>query len=103
MRRAGSVVRAVAAGRTESEGGRVRFTASARRAALDHVEQRCREGASLAAAALETGVPYQTLRRWRAAAGVRATFRPVSVVASAVATRGLVVVLPGGVRVEGLD
>ena len=65
-RTATSVARLVSAGRTESPGGRVQFSEAARTAALDHVEGRCREGASLTAAARETGVPYQTLRRWRA-------------------------------------
>jgi hypothetical protein len=103
MRRETAVGRAVRAGRTESAGGRVRFTASARRAALDHIERRRGEGVSLAAAARETGVPYLTLRRWRAGARSRPAFRQVAVVAPERVGRGLVVVLPSGLRVEGLD
>ena len=97
------VARAVQAGRTESPGGRVRFSEAARKAALEHVDQRYREGASLASAARELGVPYLTLRRWTAdAVDAGGTFRPVSVAQVPEHSRSVVVTLASGLRIEGL-
>lgn len=90
--------RLVKAGRSESDGGRVRFSEGAREAARRHAEARLAEGRSLAEAAQEMGVGYETLRRWRGAGKLR----PVTVSAEPV-TPPIVVVLPCGARIEGLD
>ena len=95
------MLQAIRGGRHESAGGRVRFSDGAREAAIRQVQQRRVEGITLKAAAREVGVGYETLRRWLAE---RQTFRPVRVTrAPEVPPTGMVVVLPGEVRVEGLD
>jgi len=96
-----SLVRRVLAGRDESAGGRVRFSDAARRAALEHVARVTAEGGSLGQAAHELGITDQTLRRWRDDETVP-RLRTVQLSAE-VAPRPVVVVLPGGVRIEGLD
>jgi len=58
-------------------------------------------GGSLKEASRALGVAYETLRRWRAVRR-RPLVRAVEV-ADAHDVSRLVVVLPGGVRVEGLD
>ncbi len=81
----------------------MRFSPSAREAALQHAELRCAEGASLLASAREMGVSYMTLRRWRSEVGMHAAFRPVSVIEPPESARRLLVTLPCGLRVEGPD
>ena len=96
MRKALAVVRA---GRRESAGGRVRFSEAARRATLEHARRREAEGASLKRVAEETGVGYETLRRWQRE---ESALQPVRIVDDA-RSESAVLVLPGGVRVEGLS
>lgn len=96
-----SMVRKVRAGRDESAGGRVRFSEAARSAALERIAQVGAEGGSLAGVARELGVSDQTLRRWRAGQAP-ARLRAVRV-SEDETPRGIVVLLPGGARVEGLD
>ena len=93
--------RRVAAGRRESAGGRVRFSEASKRAALAHVAGLAKMGGSLKQAAGELGIGYETLRRWRdRRIGTR--LRAVKV-AEPPAARDVVVVVPGGARIEGLD
>ena len=96
-----SVRSEVGAGRTKSPGGRVRFSADAKRAAVEHARQaQAAGGRRLKSAARELGVGYETLRRW-----LRETkpprLRPVQVSGpDLTATPRLVVVLPSGLRVS---
>jgi hypothetical protein len=94
------IQKVVRAGRTESAGGRVRFSAAAREAAVGHVRRRRAQGLTLVTAARETGVPYQTLREWLGKSGGGA-FRRVEVMAPE--HRALTVVLGSGARVEGMS
>ena len=96
-----SAVRVVASGRDESAGGRVRFDDRAREAALQHAERVIAGGGSLKRASRELGIAYETLRRWRPVR-VRPLVRAVEV-AEADGPGRIVVVLPGGARIEGLD
>lgn len=94
--------RAVQAGRSKSAGGRVRFTEAARAAAVAVVERRREAGGSVLATARELGVEYQTLRRWMAR--VKPAFRRVSLASTTQAPPArLVLTLPSGLQVEGLD
>ena len=87
-----------------SSGGRVTFSASARRGALAHLARRRAEGASVKSVADELGLAYETLRRWQ---DIGATgFRQVEVVpevGEVLDASGLVLVAPSGHRVEGLE
>ena len=85
-------------GRRESAGGRVRFSEAAKRAAVEHALRRERGGGSVGAAARETGVGYETLRRWLRE---RPAVQPVRVIEERQGG-AVVLVLPGGSRVEGL-
>lgn len=96
-----SAVRLVAAGREESRGGRVRFDDGAKRAAVEHAERVMQRGGSLKEASRDLSVAYETLRRWRQPRSLPLV-RAVQV-ADAHDVSRLVVVLPGGARVEGLD
>ena len=97
-----SRVREIRRGRSESAGGRVRFSEAAREAARAQAAQRLAQGVTLAESAREMDVSSQTLRRWLAPSG--AVMRSVRVTeASEGAARAPVLVLPGGARVEGLD
>ena len=88
----------VRAGRKKSAGGRVQFSEAAKHAALAHALRREAEGASLKRVADETGVGYETLRRWLRE---RPKLQSVRVVDEAAASP--VLVLPGVGRVEGLS
>ena len=82
--------------------GRRRYSAEARAAAAAYGLSRSGEGGSVHRAARELGIPMQTLQRWMRAA--RPAFRRVTVEADAVVCgRPLVVRMPSGLIVEGLD
>ena len=88
--------------RTRSGRGRVRFNERAREAAVEHVRRQLAQGGSVKGCAREMGIAYETLRRWLRDA--KRVLRPVRVEPAAM-ERGssVVVALPGGARVEGLD
>lgn len=85
-----------------------RYPRELREQALAILERSVEAGWSLASVADELGVPPITLSRWAKAGNNgegRGGFRPVSVVESreSFPRQHIVVVTPGGVRVEGLD
>jgi hypothetical protein len=71
-----------------------------------YTRQRSGEGAALGQIAAETGISRESLRRWMSAVRRRprrvAEMVPVTVVREA-GGDGVVIVTPGGYRVEGLD
>jgi len=80
----------------------VRFSEAARAAAVEHARRSVEEGGSLVSAARELGVEYQSLRRWSAMAP--SAFRRVRVEHQhELPAKRVVVTLPSGASVEGLD
>ncbi len=67
--------------------------------------RRREKGAPWAAIAQETGLDVRKLQRWNTRARRTSTvpvLRPVEVVQEPASSRGLALIAPGGVRVEGL-
>jgi hypothetical protein len=89
-----------ALGRRESGRGR-RFAPALRRQISGVGRQLRSEGASWSGIGAALGLPTATVKRL--CDGETANFARVEVVDDAVAAGGLVVVMPSGLRVEGLD
>lgn len=92
----------LAAAVVDQVGGERRYPEELRRQAGAYVRARLASGAKRAAVSAELGVPAITLARWAAASG----FRTVAVEAEEAKPTGrrdLVLVSPGGFRVEGLE
>lgn len=88
-------VRARNQGRTS---GRRRFSEAQRAEAVEYLERRGIEGATVGAIAEELGVGKTTLQRWRSR---ESGFVRVAALADPVSEVSLV--SPGGYRIEGLD
>ncbi len=98
LKRIGREVRALASGK-----GR-RYPAKLRRRIVRAVDRARESSMTWASIVEEVGVPLETLRRWQADAGNEVELKPVVLAeAVAVARHNVVVVTPGGYRVEGLD
>jgi transposase-like protein len=96
--------------------GRRRYTGELKQVVVEHVERRCAEGTTAAAACRELGIHKATLVGWMKATGRRkkgpaskrrqsspaARMRAVQLTESK-HDSALVVLLPGGARVEGLS
>lgn len=83
-----------------------RYPPSARQMATEYFRRRRAAGVAISEISRELGVKRHTLVGWTLASEVPAKvsrFLPVNVVADAHAVSTIVVLGPGGVRVEGLD
>jgi hypothetical protein len=85
------------------------YTAAVKKDVIEYVVARISEGTSESAACQELELHQATVTGWRRGpkrkndnGRSRGSIRPVEVAAS-VKSRALVLVLPGGARVEGLD
>jgi len=83
-------------------GGKRQYSAALKRDVLEYVTARVSEGASEAAACNELELYQPTVTGWRGRALSTSTIRPVELTKSTT-SRTIVVVLPGGARVEGLE
>ena len=80
-----------------------RYAPGLRAAVVEHARAERRRGRSLSAFAAELGIREATVHRWlRSDVDAPLALRPIEVVHEA-PTQALVVVSPGGVRVEGLS
>jgi hypothetical protein len=89
--------------------GKRQYTAAVKKEVLEYVAARIGDGASEAAACNELGLHQATVTGWRLGPKKRRrhekatpTIRPVEIAARTNA-HALVLVLPGGARVEGLE
>lgn len=100
-----SLHREVARVRQSGTGRGHRYPAALRAEVVVHVRERRARGESLAAISRDLDLNPFTLQRWLDA-GRPPSFRPVEVAPAPATTppaAGLVVTMPSGVRVEGLD
>lgn len=99
--------RAVQSHQRQRAGKAIRYGPELRRGAVDFVRSARAEGVSLLQCSRLLGVGYKSLHRWaRAEAGATASaLRPVEIAVGAEVTGcddRLVLVTPGGFRIEGL-
>ena len=100
--------RAVQSHQRRKSGKAIRYGHELRRGAVDFARSARAEGVSLLQCSRLLGVGYKSLHRWvRAEAGATAvSLRPVEIAVGAEVTGGdddrLVLVTPGGFRIEGL-
>ncbi len=111
--------KAIEASRAAWQGPRWRCSTCLRKEIVDYARHEVDAGVSVRATASQLGVSNTTLTRWLEEVEQTSTFRPVQIAAASGTTAGqiahspvvteqetsrvLVLVSPGGYRVEGLD